>query len=326
MDTRRGVVLGSGGILGVAWMTGALRAIEDQRGFDVRDADVLVGTSSGSLLAVLLGAGVSTRDLLAHQNGGVVRVGPLAGLDFSPDTLVDIRLRPPRPGVGSGRLLLRHLQRRTNVTPSAFLAGLVPAGRGSLAQLAALVDAVAADWPVRPGIEVVAMDFDSGERAVFGNSSPHRGPAHVSASPSVAVAASCSIPGWFAPVEVAGRRFVDGGSVSVASADLLVERDLDEAYVLAPMASEPPGRSVQAWLVRRWRQHQIAQTRWEIERLRSRGVKVLLLTPGAEDLAAAGLNLMDPVRRHNVLATSLRTSRRAVERYFAAASESGEVA
>lgn len=323
MATRRGVVLGSGGILGLAWMTGALRAIEDHRGFDVRDAEVLVGTSSGSLLALLLGAGVSTHDVLAHQNGGVVRAGPLAGLDISPDTLVDVRLRPPRPGVGSGRLLLRHLQRRSGVTPSAFLAGLVPAGRGSLDQLAALVDAVAPDWPGAPDLEIVAMDYDTGDRAVFGNPSPYKGTAHVPATPATAVTASCSIPGWFAPVVAGDQRFVDGGSVSVASADLLAERELDEAYVLAPMASAPVGRTWQARLVRRWRQHQIAQTRKEVEQLRARGTKVLLLAPGAEDLEAAGLNLMDPVRRHAVLETSLRTSRLAVANYFASPAGSG---
>lgn len=323
MTTRRGVVLGSGGILGLAWMTGALRAIEDHGGFDVREVDVLVGTSAGSLLAVLLGAGVSTYDVLAHQNGGVVRAGPLAGLDISPDTLVDSRLRPPKPGVGSGRLLLRHLQRRTGVTPSAFLAGLVPAGRGSLDQLAALVDTVAPDWPGAPDLEIVAMDFDTGERAVFGNSSPHKGAAHVPATPATGVTASCSIPGWFAPVVAGDRRFIDGGSASVVSADLLVERELDEAYVLAPMASAPATRSWQAWLVRRWRQHQIAQTKEEVELLRAHGTKVVLLAPGAEDLEAAGLNLMDPARRHAVLETSLRTSRRAVANFFASPTGSG---
>src|SRR5690606_9458517 len=154
--------------------------------------------------------GVSTHDLVAHQNGSAPNVGPLAGLDLSPEALVDVRLRPPKPGVGSGRLLLRHLQKRRGVTPSNFLAGLVPPGRGSLDSLASLVGRVAPTWPERPDLEIVAMDYASGERAVFGNPSPYKGEAYIPAPPSAAVSASCSIPGWFAPVVADGRRFIDG--------------------------------------------------------------------------------------------------------------------
>ena len=52
-------------------------------------------------------------------------------------------------------------------------------------------------------------------------------------------------PGWFPPVEIAGRRFVDGGSVSSVSADLLATYPLDEVVVVAPMTTEggAPGRA-----------------------------------------------------------------------------------
>ena len=62
--TRRGLVLGGGGVLGAAWMVGALQALQDQSGLDVRDFDAFVGTSAGSILAALLGAGVSVTDLV----------------------------------------------------------------------------------------------------------------------------------------------------------------------------------------------------------------------------------------------------------------------
>ncbi|HPJ18427.1 MAG TPA: patatin-like phospholipase family protein, partial [Actinomycetota bacterium] len=55
---RRGLVLGGGGILGAAWMIGALKALEEIHGFDPRTADYIVGTSAGSVLSSLLGAGV----------------------------------------------------------------------------------------------------------------------------------------------------------------------------------------------------------------------------------------------------------------------------
>jgi NTE family protein len=42
--------------------------------------------------------------------------------------------------------------------------------------------------------------------------------------------------------------------------------------------------------------------------LRAAGIAVTVLTPGPEDLAVMGANLMDPRRRRAVLETSLRTS------------------
>ena len=73
---RRGLVLGGGGVLGAAWMVGALRALEDELGVDLRDVECLVGTSAGSVLAGLLGAGVAVADLVAHQLGQPVDRGP----------------------------------------------------------------------------------------------------------------------------------------------------------------------------------------------------------------------------------------------------------
>ena len=72
-------MLGGGGVLGAAWMVGALTALEAELGVDVREFDEFVGTSAGSVLAGLLGAGVSVADLLTHQLDGSIDVGPLAG-------------------------------------------------------------------------------------------------------------------------------------------------------------------------------------------------------------------------------------------------------
>ena len=65
--TRRGLVLGGGGVLGAAWMVGALGALEDSLGIDVRDSEQIVGTSAGSVLAALIGAGVGVADLRARR-------------------------------------------------------------------------------------------------------------------------------------------------------------------------------------------------------------------------------------------------------------------
>jgi NTE family protein len=57
--TRRGIVLGGGGVLGGTWAVGALCALEERLGIRANDADVIVGTSAGSVVASMLGCGVT---------------------------------------------------------------------------------------------------------------------------------------------------------------------------------------------------------------------------------------------------------------------------
>jgi NTE family protein len=128
-----------------------------------------------------------------------------------------------------------------------------------------------------------------------------------------AVLASCSIPGWFAPQTIGGRRYVDGGVRSSTSLGLLAEDGapaLDEVYVLAPMASHAYDRPRDP-LSAAERAVRMVLTRWldaEVAAVRDRGVAVTVVTPGPADLAAMGGNLMNPRRRDRVLETSLETS------------------
>jgi NTE family protein len=157
---------------------------------------------------------------------------------------------------------------------------------------------------------VVAVDYDSGQRVVFGRDGA---PA---ATLSDAVVASCSIPGWYEPAVIGGRRYVDGGVRSATSLGLVAQAGVDEVYVLAPMASTATDhpRRPQERLERRLRRLITHALLRETRALRSRGLQVTVLTPGPEDLAAMGSNLMDPRRREAVLATSLRTSAAALAR------------
>ncbi|MFL6110450.1 MAG: patatin-like phospholipase family protein, partial [Catenulispora sp.] len=105
---RRGLVLGGGGMLGAAWLTGALTVLSEAVGWDPREAEMLVGTSAGAVLAALIGAGASPRDLHEHQLTGRITRGPLAGLEFDYTTAAG-GARPERPHLrlGSGSLLAR---------------------------------------------------------------------------------------------------------------------------------------------------------------------------------------------------------------------------
>jgi NTE family protein len=151
---------------------------------------------------------------------------------------------------------------------------------------------------------IVAVDYDSGQRVVFGQDGA---PAAMLGD---AVVASCSIHGWYEPTVIGGRRYMDGGVRSSTSLDLMAQADVDQVYVLAPMASTVTDhpRRPQERLERRLRRLITHALLREARALRSRGIRVTMLTPGPEDLAAMGANLMDPRRRDAVLGTSLRTS------------------
>jgi NTE family protein len=305
---RRGLVLGGGGVLGGTWAVGALMAMQEQFGFAAADADVIVGTSAGSVLAALIGGGVTVDELRQHYGDEVVTSGPLAGYDFDPIQATGGR-RPARPkllGPGSPRLIGSSLRRLGQLPATTVLSAFMPEGTRSLERIGHLVDAVTplGEWSPHRGIWVVAMDYEDGRRIVFGR------PGAPVAPLSSAVMASCAIPGWFAPVPINGRTFVDGGAVSATSIDVVAHAGLDELYVVAPMVSfamdSPSG--VTARLERRWRVEVTKAALQEAARVRAAGTLVRMVGPGPEDLVAIGANLMDDTRMRFVLETSLRTS------------------
>jgi NTE family protein len=312
-QVRRGLVLGAGGVLGAAWTIGALNALEEVMDFDAREVDVIVGTSAGSVVGALLGAGVSATQLLDHQLGRAVANGPLAGYSYDYDRATGGALPGrPRPRLGSRSLLLRAVRDPRAVNPMVVMASVLPEGRRSLWSVPHLVDAVtpAGEWSPHPALWIVAMDYATGERVPFGHpDAPEAGLAE-------AVLASCSIPAWYAPVTIGGHRYIDGGTASSTSVDLLADQELDEVYVLAPMASfdydRPAG--VAARLERRFRRTVTRRMLSEAATVRRAGVSVTMLGPGREDLEAMGANLMDPRRRLRVLETSVITSAEALRR------------
>nr|BEK66135.1 hypothetical protein KPHV_33620 [Kitasatospora purpeofusca] len=346
-------MLGGGGMLGAAWTVGALCAVEEATGRRAGDADVVLGTSAGAILGALLTAGVGADQLRNHQRGLPITSGPLAGVDFDYDTAVGGALPPrPRAGIGSPRLLRDAVRHPREFPLLTLVSAMAPHGRGSLETVGALVSglfggagATATGAGGATGatgatgaagrasaLRVVAVDYRSGHRVVFGD--PDAPPAGV----GEAVMASCAIPGWFAPVRVGGADYVDGGCWSATNADLLLGRGLDEVYVLAPMAlcSDPPGRpqpghsesvpgasgfararrgrdlprGVLAQVVGRYRRAVTRQLLREAGLLRAAGVRVHLLAPAPADLAVMGPNMMDPSRRGPVLESALDTCRR----------------
>lgn len=300
--TRRGLVLGAGGVLGAAWTIGALAALEQELGWDPREAEVLIGTSAGSVLASALGCGVTVGELLEHQSG---KQDPRISYDVDKDS--GGPLPPlPRPFMGSPRGVIRSAMRPWKVTPMGALAAALPQGRGSIEPIGRLVDGLlpGGGWAPHPATWIVAMDYDSGRRVPFGRAGAP------TCELRQAVMASCAIPGWYQPMTVNRRRYVDGGVCSPTSVDLVAPLRLDEVVVLSPMTSlsyDDP-TSVAARIERRFRRLVTKRTVGELKKVAATGTKTTFLGPTAEDLAVIGANMMDPRKRLEVLETSLRTS------------------
>lgn len=317
---RVGLVLGAGGLLGSAWTAGVLPLLAERLDRPLGDLDLVLGTSAGAVLGAALRCGMDVPELLAHQRGA----DPATTPDRRPDELPDLRaieresgdgLPPvPLPWIGSPRLLATAAVAPCRVNPVVVASGLLPLGRARMTSIVRMVDVLQArggsredGWvPGRP-LWVVAVDYDSGRRVVFGRASA---PA---ASVADAVLASCAIPGWFAPQEIGGRRYVDGGVASATSLALLARPGapvLDEVYVLAPMAGYHYDRPTDPVAIVE-RQVRRLLTRWldaEVRAVRDMGTRVTVLAPGPEDMRAMGGNLMNPRRRLQVLETALTTS------------------
>jgi len=311
---RVGLVLGAGGVLGAAWMTGVLPALQERLPCPLADVDLVVGTSAGSVVAAALRCGISIDEMIAHQRGEAIGVLAEAGVG---DVADGPWPPPPALRVGSPRLLLTSLLMPHRVHPGVGASAWVLRGRGSHRALHEMVHAVHAHAYGRTGpggspaqwvgrrTWIVAVDYDRGRRVFFGRPGSPRAPL------PDAVVASCSIPGWYEPAVIGGRRYVDGGVRSPTSLRALARAGVDEVFVLAPLASVTPGRlprKPHERLERRLRALLTMALLREVRALRSAGIGVTVLTPGPDDLAVMGVNLMDPRRRRAVLETSLMTS------------------
>jgi NTE family protein len=289
---------------------GALHALVEATGWDPATAQYIVGTSAGSVVGTLLAEGLPTWFMVHHQRGGDVegmtnRFGePLRDADEGSRRLRTWTGQLPRPVLGSPGLALRTTLQPWRFPPTTALTGWVGRGFLSTDEIGRMVRSVCPEgWSAHPNLWIVALDYASGRRVVFG----HKGaPA---AELWQAVEASCAIPGLYKPVRIGRRLYVDGGVWSPSNLDLLAPTGVATVVALNPMSSLQPGipTTILERVERRVRSASGRRLGREARRLRDRGVRLLLIQPQEEDLDAMGINLMDPTRRVQVLETAART-------------------
>ncbi|MBB4687520.1 patatin-like phospholipase family protein [Amycolatopsis jiangsuensis] len=251
------LVLGGGGVAGIAWTVGLLTGLAEA-GNDVTGADLVVGTSAGATVAAQLGSGLGLAGLYARQAEPGLQTEELqAELDLEKfGALLERNVGGPELRRAVGRFALE--------SPT------VPQERRRAVIAARLPSH---EWPSR-ALKIVAVEAETGEATVFGNAS---------GVPLVdAVAASGAVPGVWPPVTIGAHRYVDGGVRSGENADYAI--GFDRVLVIAPM-----GETEQPFAERPLPE--------VTDQLRASGAKVAIIGPDAASLEAIGPNVLDPATR-----------------------------
>jgi len=301
---KTAVVLAAGGIVGQAFHLGVLGCLQDLTGFDAREADVLVGSSAGSLVAAGLAGGLSVSDLRAEMLGEPLSPEgqQVRGARRAVPTMPAAEAVPSGRGPLAAGALLHAARRPWSVRPGALASSLLPPGQVGTDLIARSLQRLhGATWPDRD-LRIAAVRARDAQRVVFG------APDAPQVDVGTAVAASCAIPSYFAPVVVDGEAYVDGGAHSPSNADVVLADRPDLVVVSSPMTVGRGGlRRPRADLaVRLAIRTYLAQ---EVRQLRRAGAHVVVLQPSPEDLPVMGFNPMRGIVAEDVIDTAAASTR-----------------
>lgn len=218
MAATRALVLGGGGLAGIAWELGLLHALTEG-GVDLAAADLVVGTSAGSVVGTLLRCGGDLASLYAAQLEPAPEERAVA---FDATAMLTSIGRAIEGATGPQ-------DARARVGGWAATASSVPE-QERLQIIASRLPST--EWP-DGRLVVTAVDVEDGELLALDRES---------GVPLVrAIAASCAVPGVWPPVSLsgpfAGRRCMDGGLRSITNADLA--RGQDRVLVVTPFGGFP---------------------------------------------------------------------------------------
>jgi NTE family protein len=205
----RAIVLGGGGITGIAWEIGVLTGLA-AGGADLR-ADAVLGTSAGAFVGTALAGGADLPALFAAQSRPATEE-PAASLPraaFAAWVWAYLRgfRNPERIGAGMGTVA----RRRRPLLDADQRRRIVQARLGTTT------------WPA--ALRVTAVNATTGRLRVFTQSD---------GIPLLdAVCASSAVPGISPPVEIDGQVWIDGGMVSSANARLA--EGFDDILIIAPL-------------------------------------------------------------------------------------------
>ena len=207
----RALVLGGGGVTGVAWEIGLLYGLSEH-GVDLSAADLFVGTSAGSVVAAQVTTGVPLEKLYAAELADTT--GDRNAV-LGAGVILRFALASAFPGDDRrGRAWLGRAALGSKTVPE------------SVRREAIMSRGPHDDWPATP-LRIAAVAAETGEFTAFDAGS--------GVSLIDAVAASCAVPIVWPPMTVNGTRYIDGGVRSVANVDLAAGNG--RVVVIAPLTA-----------------------------------------------------------------------------------------
>jgi NTE family protein len=278
-----GLVMGGGGVVGIAWELGVLEALLQEQAITPAEVTTYVGTSAGSVVSTQLAAGRSIDDLVAEQLAPPR--GATGGGAAAPDMSAVMQ-------IFGGMLTATEMTRELALT-TGRLAVEAPTGPEA-SWIGWFATAMGVDdWP-DADLRIVAMSTTKGERRVWTKADGV--PLHH------AVASSCSVPGMFPPVTIGDDRYTDGGAWSPSNADVLAGDGLDAVVFIGPIPGFLAGTP---------------QVETELQALADEGARTEILLPGP-DFASLQTSLMDPAFRQQGLEVGRSDGKAAAARVRAA--------
>lgn len=208
------VVLAGGGLTGIAWEIGVLLGLREQ-GLDIATtADLIIGTSAGSVVGTQLSQGHDLADLYARQQQpDNNEISPR--IDIEVMTQVYSHMR--RGGTQSN-------EQRIEIGKIALANSFVDwPTRRAVIEGRVTTD----DWPDR-NLIVTTIDAEDG---TFRTWSKEDGVGLIDA-----VASSCAVAGIWPCVPINGRMYYDGGFRNSANASLAI--GYDTVWVIAPLSGD----------------------------------------------------------------------------------------
>ncbi len=309
---RVGLVLGAGGVVGQVYHAGVLAALADEVGWDPRTAEVIVGTSAGSISATLVRTGVPARDLAAWAlKAPLSAEGEVLERYFGSDPVEFEPLRASDLVQGRPSLPTRHMVRRAAVRPwhfrplAAALALMAPGATNIGDQVPLIRELQGVPWPEEP-LWICSVRRSDGRRFVFGR------PGTPAVPLNLAVASSCSIPGYFAPVRIGEHRYVDGGAHSPTNAAVVRDLGLDLVIIVAPMAGPGGGALKNVYEASRW--HAGRRLDREAAAIRNEGTRVIVFRPGEDEQRVMGDDYMSGAHVADIVRETDRVTRAVVNR------------
>ncbi len=257
----RALVLGGGGVAGVAWELGILAGLQDA-GVDVRDADIIIGTSAGSVVGAQITSGAAIESLFAAQMLPTEQTKERM-VAFDPAQMMEA-FGQAVAGAGSDIKAMR-----ARIGAYALAAPTIPeAERRAIIESRLPVH----EWP-QQRLLIIAVDTETGEEYIIDRES--------GVNLVDAVAASCAVPGIWPPVTIAGHRYMDGGMRSATNADLA--KGSERILILNPLGANANylGTGLDA----------------EVASLQRNGSQVLVIGPDDASTIAIGMNPLDPATR-----------------------------